>query len=91
MAFLDGVTAANNQGVLEDVFELADIAGVVIIEKHFHSPFVDAVDNGTLGGADALEDVLDQQRQGALAILQGGQFQTLIENIMEQQTPSNVW
>ncbi len=75
----DGLFLADDEGVFQDVFQLPDVARVVVVEQHLHGFVGDVGGAFFAGGAQAAHDVADEQGQVGRAVFEQGEFE--VENV----------
>ncbi len=72
---LDDRPLADDQGVLQDVLQLPDVARIIVVEEHLHGLFRDPVEPDVAFGAELFQDVGDEQGQVLPPFLEARQFQ----------------
>jgi len=74
VAHPDRAALTDDEGVLEDVFELPYVAGIIMVEQALHGVFGKFRNGNPPCAAKAAQHMADQQRQVHLSVFQGRQF-----------------
>ena len=81
---VDHALAAEDQGVLQDVLQFANIARIIVVEQDLHGILSNRRRGNGSGSAEASHDMPEEQRQVPAALLQKGQFDAHDVQAVEQ-------